>query len=483
MASIKKSFFWSAVEQVGPQVVGFVISIVLARLLVPADFGLIGMMALFVGLAGVFSDCGLSASLIQRQEITDDDETSVFALNIVLGLVLAALLCLISPLVAGFYQRPILKPLLSVQAVSVVISSFCIVQGALLARTMQFKKTALIGTLSVIASGVSGVTMAYLGFGVWSLVYSGVIGTVVRAGLLWYFSDWRPHGRIRLQSIRSVWNFSSYLLYCSLIGVAYQNLYSVIIGKVYSAESLGYYNRANGVRMLPAATMSGVVNRVAFPLFSRCQHDKALMLKRMRELVRISLLFSCAGMGLLAVMADPLIPLLMTNKWMPSVPLLRILCYGCITYPVHAIFLMALQAQGHSNLNFRLESIKMILGLIVIASTYHFGVVALAWGAVLLSIMAYFINAWYNVKLLKYRWRLQAYDIFPVLGLCAVSALAAWFIGGRVSGHSIYILMGQTATFFCVLGVGVVLLRNIFFADVWRHAIGAANWVRQQKGR
>jgi teichuronic acid exporter len=479
MPSIKKSFFWSAVEQVGPLVVGFIISIVLARLLVPSDFGLIGMMALFMGLAQVFSDCGLSASLIQKQDLTADDETSVFALNIALGLVLAALLCLISPLVARFYQKPILIPLLCIQAVSVVISSFCIVQGALLVRKMQFHKTALVGTISGIATGILGVAMAYLGCGVWSLVYSGVVGTVVRAGLLWYLSAWRPHGRINLQSIQSVWNFSSYLLYCSLIGVVYQNLYSVIIGKVYSAESLGYYNRANTLRMLPATTMSGVVNRVAFPLFSRCQHDKTLMLKRMREMVRSSLLLSCAGLVLLAVMADPLVPFLMTDKWMPAVPLLRILCYGAVTYPAHAIYLMALQAQGYSNLNFRLESIKMICGLIVVAVMYRFGIEALAWGAVLLAIQAYFINAWYNVKLLKYRWRDQAFDIFPVLVLCALSGIAAWRVGGMASGHAVVILMAQATTFAGVFGVGVWLFRNLFFMDIWRHVTGAYCWGRQ----
>lgn len=483
MLSIKKSFFWSAVEQLGPKAVQIIVTIVLARLLEPTMFGLMGMLALFMGLAQVFADCGLSASLIQKQELTADDETSVFAMNIILGLVITIFLCAISPLVAQFYKQPILVPLLCVQSLSTLVASFSIVQRSLLSRAMLFHKTAMAGTVSTAVSGITGMCMAYFGFGVWSLVGAALALNVVQAGLLWKVSDWRPRGRIRLEAVRSIWRFSSYLLYCQLIGIVYQNMYSVIIGKVYSAESLGYYNRANTLRMLPASTMTGVVNRVAFPLFSRCQHDKGLMLKRMRELVRSSLLLSCAGMVLLAVTADPLIPLLMTDKWIPAVPLLRILCYGAITYPVHALFLMALQAQGYSNLNFRLESIKMVSGLIVVALMYRFGIEALAWGAVLLAIQAYFINAWYNVKLLKYRWRDQAFDIFPVLVLCALSGIVAWRVGGMVAGHAIVTLMIQSGTFAVILGAGVWLFRNLFFMDAWRHGVGALNWVRQQTGK
>lgn len=478
MSSIRKSFFWSAVEQTIPQIVKIVITIILARLLEPAEFGLIGMLAFFMGIARIFADSGLSASLIQRQEITADDETSVFALNIVLGIILAALLYVIAPLVAGFYNASVLLSILRVNAISVVISSCCIVQKALLSRAMQFHKTAFACTISTIASGFFGVIMAYFGYGVWSLVVAEITFEIVQAGLLWCISEWRPRGRIKLQTIKEVWNFSSYLLYCQLIGVSYQNIYSVIIGKFYSAESLGFYNRANTIRMIPASTMSGIVNRVTFPLFSKYQNDKVLMLKIMRELVRSSLLLSCAGMGLLAVIAAPLVSVLLTDKWNESVPLLRILCYGAITYPVHAIYLMALQAQGYSNLNFRLETIKICNGLLVVAVTYQFGTEVLAWGAVLLSIIAYFINAWYNVKLLNYRWRDQAFDIIPIIVLCFLAGLAAWLVvkGGWISGHNSVLLMVQPAVFASILGIGIYLFRHLFFADAWKHVNSASCW-------
>ncbi|MBW2638413.1 MAG: lipopolysaccharide biosynthesis protein, partial [Deltaproteobacteria bacterium] len=435
----------------------------------------------FIGLAEVFADCGLSASLIQRKAITADDETSVFALNIGAGVVLAVLLSLLSPLVARFYNQPVLMPMLCVLSLSIVISSFGTVQSALLARTMQFHKTAAIGTARAIVSGVTGIVMAFLGWGVWSLIGSSLSATLVGVGLCWTLSPWRPRGRPRMRCIRSMWDFSSKLLYCSLIGIAYQNMYSVIIGKVYSPESLGYYNRANRLRMLPASTMTGIVNRVAFPLFSRCQDDKPLLLRRMREIVRSTLLLSAGGLTLLAVLADPLVPLLLTEKWRPSVPLLRILCYAGILYPIHALYLMVLQAQGYSNLNARLETIKVVMGLVTIALVYQYGVTALAWAVVGLTLIAYFLNAWYNVKLLGYRWRSQAVDIIPTFVLCAIAGWTAWWVATLVSGMSLAVLFVQGLSFVLLVGTGVFLFRDTFFADPWKHLVWAFGRLRHRR--
>lgn len=481
MPSIKKSFFWSAIEQLGPNVVAFVVSVLLARLLEPEVFGLMGMLALFIGVAGVFADSGFTASLIQQKTLTPDDETSVFALNIVAGVVLALLLSLISPFVAQFYNQPVLQPLLCVLSLSIVISSFCLVQSALLNREMQFHKTALIGSISTVAGGFTGVAMACCGYGVWSLIGSTLAMGFVRMVLFWILSAWRPRGKVRLDSIRSMWSFSSYLLYCSLIGVAYQNMYSIVIGKVYSPESLGYYNRANSLRMLPVATIGGIVNRVAFPLFSRYQDDKALMLKRMREIVRSTLFLSAGGLALLAVLADPLVPLLLTEKWSPVIPLLRILCYAGVFFPISLLYLTALQAQGHSHLNARLETIKMVNGIIVVALVYRYGVTALAWGAVGLTVIAYFLNAWYNVKLLGYNWRLQAIDILPTFSLCGVAGWIAWWIGTLFSGMPFIMLFVQVTTFITLLGIGVFLLRRVFFDDAWKHLSWAFGLLRRYR--
>lgn len=478
--TLKQSFLWSAIQQVGPRVVQILIGLVLAHLLDPRAFGLVGMLALFVGLAQVFSDCGLSASLIQRKTLSADDETSVFAMNVVAGFGLAALQCLVSPFVAWFYGQPVLMPMLCVHSLSIVLSSLCIVQIALLERTMQFKKTALVSAASTVSSGLVGLGLAYFGCGVWSLVISGVAAVLVRAAILWSISSWRPNGKVRLACVRSMWSFSSYLLYCNLIGIIYQNMYAVVIGKVYSPASLGYYDRANNLRMLPAGIMTGIVDRVAFPLFSRCQDDKALLLQKIREILRGTLFLSAGALTLLAVIADPLVPLLMSEKWRPSIPLLRILCYAGVFYPISSLYLMALQAQGHSDLNFRLESIKMVNVIVAVALVYSHGVQALAWSVVGLTVIAYFLNAYYNVKLLGYRWSMQAQDILPTFCVCAVSGWTAWWIGSLVPASTIIVLLASSASFMLLCITAVFCFRKMFFDGVWGHLAWGVNWLRQK---
>jgi len=468
MTNIKRSFFWSAVEQVGFQFFNFVISVILARLLEPSDYGLIGMSALFVGLANLFSDSGFSSALIQKKTITLDDETSVFALNIIAGIILAIILYFASPLVAQFYNQPILIPLLTVNAIIVVLSSSVIVQHALLQRNMQFKRIAAITIISTIISGITGIGMAYSGFGVWSLLGQGMIAALIRLLLFWTISPWRPLGKIRLQSIKSMWGYSSNILGAQTVGVVYQNMYSVIIGKVYSADSLGYYNRANNLRMLPVTILIGAIQRVTFPYFSKHQDDKGLLLKSVREVIRNTILLSASGLVLLVVVADPLIPLLLTNKWESVIPLLRILCCAAIITPVSSLNLMTLQALGYAHLNFRIELFKMVYGVVIVAIVFSYGVDILAWSVVVTSVLSYFINVWYSVRLIGYQWRMQAYDLLPAIILCVSSGAATWWIGSLYSVDAFTVLAIECFVFIAFIVIGIYFLRNIFFKSLWK---------------
>ena len=483
MASVKSSFAWSAVEQVAPRFATIFITIALARMLEPAQYGLMAMLALFMSLAQVFADFGLSASIIQRQQLNADDETSAFALNVAVGLALAALLIGVSPWVAGFYEQPVLMPMLCVMSASVVLSSFCVVQSALLSRRMQFKQIAAIGSAATIGAGIIGLACAWLGFGVWSLVAMTVATSFIKLVMYWRLSPWRPIGRANLASIRSMWSFSSYLLYNRVAGTVYQNLYTAVIGKLYSAEALGLYAKANSLRMIPAGILTGSVNRVAFPLFSRLQDDKPLLLSRIREILRVTLMFSAGGLTLMAVTADPLIPLVLTEKWAPAVPLLRILCYAGVLYPIHALYLMALQAQGYSKLNFRIENLKMAIGVSVLAAVHDQGLTIIAWSVVGLTFAAYFINVWYNVKLLGYGWRMQAHDILPTLGLCAAAGWSAWFVASRFPAFPVVALVIQTSTFVSLCLLGVFLGRKRWFADLWRRMNELSVWLLERAKR
>ncbi len=457
--SVRHAFLWAGVESLAPQAITFGTSIVLARLLTPSDYGLVGMLTLFTGLAGVFVNLGFAASIVQKKDVTADDETSVFALNCVAGVGLAGLLTAAAPSIALFYGQPKLTGLLRLESVSLVVSALAIVPGTLLSRRMDFQKTAGVAAVTAVASGASGVLAALSGFGPWSLIIASLTAGAIRTALLWATSGWRPTGRVRVSCIRESWKFSSYLLYCQLIGVLYPNLYSVAIGKLYSPAALGFYDRANSLRMLPAGLIASVVGRVTFPLFSRHQDDDARLLAQLRAIVRSGTLLSGGGLALLAVLSPTLVPLLLGPKWAPSVPLLQILCVGVVLYPVSTAYLLMLQAKGHSNLNFKLESIKMVNGLVGVLLAYRFGVVALAWTAAGLGIVAYFINAWYVTALMRYRWSQQAQDILPTLGVIAVAVGAARGVERVLEPGTVRVLLAQTAMFIAILGAGLGFFR------------------------
>ena len=467
MSVIKKSFVWSAVESVIPRLIHLTTSIILARMLAPSEFGLIGMLAIFIGVATVLAESGLSASIIQKETITKNDETSVFVMNIILGAVMTLILCAISPLVSIFYKEKELTALLCASSLAIFISSFAMIQKALLTRAMKFKQMAIITLVTTIVSAGTGLTMANLGYGVWGLVGMTISGSIANLVMYWLLGNWRLTGAMKLANIRNIWEFSSYFLYSQLIGIGYQNMYSVIIGKQYSAEALGYYNRANNLHMLPAGLVSNMIGKVAFPLFSKFQNDKVLLLNRLRQLIRISVMLSSSGMILLAIIADPLVPFLLTDRWMSVVPLLRILCYSALLFPISALFLMALQAQGYSKLCFKLEIIKVCVGLILVLSVAHLGLIMLTWCVVIIRAIAYFINVWHHVQNLKYKWSSQMYDILPTYMLCGVAALLTIQLPAAEFQSPISFMIARSAIFIAIVSCGIVLLKRSFFADMW----------------
>lgn len=473
MSSIKKSIFWSAVEQLGPKMAQMAIGVFLARLLEPSAYGLVGMLTLFIATAQVFSDSGLSSSLIQSASISADDETSVCAMNLAAGLTMAGLLCLVSPLVAEFYHQPLLLPMLCVQSLTVVFASLCMVQSALLTRKMQFRKTASIKTASSLTSGLVGIGLAWSGFGVWSLVLAVVAESFTRFVLLTFYGGWRPRGRVRFQCIRSMWSFSSYLLYSSLIGIVMQNLMSVIIGKVYSPASLGLYDRANNLRMLPVGMISGVVTRVAFPLLSRLQGESDRFLLAIRGMIRSTLFLSAACLTMLALIADPLVPILLTERWRAAVPLLRILCYAGFFFPISSLLLIALRAQGKSKLTFRLECVKLVIGLVTAIVVFPYGVSALAWSVVALTLIAFFLNAHYSGGSFGYKWQMQVEDILPSFLVCGIAATVSLLLGQLTTAPPVTEAIFKLSAFVAVSGFLIFEFRKSYFADIWKQVSSA----------
>jgi O-antigen/teichoic acid export membrane protein len=420
---------WSAVERFGQQFVQFGFSIVLARLLSPVEYGLMGMLTIFFAVAMGFSDVGFGMGLIQRKEITKDDETSVFFFNIIAGIVLTLLLCAISPLAAMFYRQPILKVLLCVSSLQFVFIPFGIVQNALMMRDMDFKTRALLGNTATFLSGAVGIGMAWKGCGVWSLVGQVLSRYLLLNSLIWAVRPWRPTGRFRWACIQSLWPFSSRLMATYLLNTIFDNAYSVIIGRLYQPADLGQFTRASGLAQLPGGTATDVITNVTLPAFSRMQNDTTRLKMNFRKTVRTLGAFHFPLMIGLAAVAGPLVRCLLTEKWMPCVPYLQILCFAGILFPLQAMHRNVLTALGRSDLVFRSEMIKKVIAVITVAATIWFGITALVWGILALSVLSYAVTGHYTLKLLGYGWTEQGRDTLPILALSLGMGLAVWAVG------------------------------------------------------
>jgi len=476
--SVSKAFKWSAVEQFGKQGLRFVLSIVLARLLSPSEYGLMGMLLVFLMIAQVFADSGLSAALVQRKEICQDDETSVFYLNVAAGLVFAGLLCAISPVVAAFYHQPLLRPMLCVCSIGVFVSSLSIVQGALLTRDVDFATLAKVSLLATIVSGVVGVAMAWKGFGVWSLVGQSIAQSVASVVLIWLLRPWRPRGRFSLARIRSMWHFSSRLLASGLLNTICESSYALVIGKLYRPADLGFYTRASNLAMLPATSVQSMTGRVMMPIFARMQDDKAQMKREMRRTLRTLLGVFFPAMAGMAAVARPFVVCLLTAKWLPCVPYLRILCFAGMLYPLHAMQLDVLTAQGRSDLFLRLEVVKKVLTVSLVAATFWLSVGALVGAVLANSVICLAINTYYTRKLISYTVKEQAGDLVPVVAASLGMASAVFIADILLRKLAPWpLLAAEVAAGSVLYAVIVARFRKSAFADLWRQTARMWQWL------
>lgn len=406
---------WSFFEAIGVRGVQFIIGIILARLLLPEQFGLISMLTIFIAVAQTFLDSGFGAALIQKPSITTKDSCSIFYFNILMGFAAAGILYVGAPLVASFYNQPTLAPLLRVMALILIINSFGLVHGVLLTRELNFKTQSKATLASSLFSGTIGVLLAWQGFGVWSLAYQQVSNAVFRVVFLWFFSKWRPSWIFSLQSLKEMFGFGSKLLTSSLLNTIFDNIYLIFIGKFFSAADLGYFTRANNLQRLPSSTLSGIISRVALPVFSSIQQNKTLLKRGMKKALSILVLINFPLMIGIAVTSRPLVLVLLTEKWLPCVPYLQLLSFAGLLYPLHLINLNVLQAMGRSDLFLQLEIIKKVLIALNIAITWRWGIMAMITGQVITSLICYYLNAYYNKELLDYSVLEQISDLYIYL--------------------------------------------------------------------
>jgi len=439
-------FFWSFLERIGQQSIQFVIQIILARLLMPEQYGLIAMLSIFMVVAQSFIDSGFGSALIQKQDASYLDECSIFYFNITLGFVAAALLCLAAPWIASFYNAPILVPLTQALSLNLIINAFGIIQITRLTKSINFKSQMKFNLTATIVSGCIGVIMAYAGYGVWSLVAQSVSSNLIRTILLWLFLSWRPSLSFSFNSLRTMFSFGSKLLFSGLFDNVYNNLIPIIIGRIFSATDLGFYARAHSLVQYPLDNIAHPVTRVTFPVFSSVQADKPRLKRGVRKALTTLVMINFPLMIGLAIVAKPLVHLLLTDKWLPCVPYLQLLCGAGLLYPLHVINLNVLKAQGRSDLFFRLEIIKKILGVVFIVCTFHWGISMMIAGQIAVSIISYFLNSYYTEKFLDYSFMEQFHDIFHSLLLSIIMAAGIYMINFLSISQQSLLLTAQITT-------------------------------------
>ena len=406
---------WSAIERFSLQGVQFVMQLVMARLLLPSDYGMIAMLTIFLQIAQAFIDSGFTNALIQKKDRTEVDYSTVFYFNIIIALLFYCILFVSAPLIAKFYNMPDLILVMRVMALSLIILSFSAVHKTKLTIEINFKIQSKITLIAAGISGIIGVGIAYLGYGVWALVYQSILNAMLTTILFNCFYRWKPLKTFSMKSFKRLFSFGSKLLVSGLIHTVYYNLYGIVIGKRFSAAELGYYTRAEQFAILPSYNLSAIITRVTFPILSSIQDDNERLASTYRKYIRLSSYLIFPLLVGLASLANPLVDLFLTEKWNGTVALLQILCFDWMFDHLSGINLNLLYVKGRSDLALRLEIIKKIIAITILLASIPLGIIGMCLGRVLYSLIATYANTYYTNSLIGLSFRTQLKDIIPYL--------------------------------------------------------------------
>ena len=407
--------FWTFLQQFSSQLIIFVVSLVLARLLSPAEFGLIGMISILIGIGRVIIDGGLTQSIIRLENPDDDDYSTVFYFNLVVSVLIYAILFFSAPLVADFFHQKILINVIRLYSLSLIISSFSAVQFTRLTKKLMFKSQMFIILPSIIISGLAGIIMAYNGFGVWSLVYSEIIKAFLTTIQIFFYSKWLPNFYFKKGKLKQHVGFGLNMTLTSIINVSFKNIYTIFIGRLYSPMLLGFYSRADLLKQLPASNIIFALNKVTFPIFVSIQDDEEKLRLAYKKVMQMVTFLMAPTMIFMIVLAEPIFRFLFTSKWLPAVPYFQILALISIFQPIQSYNLNILLVKGKSKIYLYLEILKKSIILLTILVTFKFGIIALLYGQVGLEVLFYILNSYFAGKYINYKTFSQFSDIFLIL--------------------------------------------------------------------
>lgn len=421
-----KGVLWSGIDKAAVKAVSFIVSIVIARILSPADYGVIGMILVFITIANIFIDSGMSQALVQRKNRTASDMATAFYFNVIVAVVCYIILFFCAPLISDFYGVALLAPILRILGLNLIISSFATVQRANLLACLDFKTIAYVNIAGISISGVIGFWMAKTGYGVWALVGQHLSSTLASTLVFWLAGKWHPTVGFSRESFKVLWNFGSKLLATGLVATILREIYTVAIGKFYRSSELGYYTRAVQTTDMVAMTTNELINAVTFPILSSLQDDRSRMIDVYSRMLGMTAFCIFPIMTGLAVVASPFISVLLTDKWLPVVPLLQWLCFARMFTPISSLNMNILNAVGRSDLFMKLDFSKMPLDILIMVITIPMGVKAIVIGNFISTFICYFINAYLPGKMFDFGVKAQFKIFWKIAIATAIMALSVW---------------------------------------------------------
>ena len=417
--SLKKkavsAVFWNATQRYGTLAISFISNIILARLLSPDDFGIVGLLTVFISLANVITESGFNSALIQKKDVTDIDYNTVFYWNLTMSLLLVILLYFSAPSIAKYFGRPALAPLLRVESIILVSNAFCIVQTTRLMKFLRFNILAVRNIIATLAATSVGIILAWQGFGVWSLVFQAIISSVVGAILLWSITDWQPSLQYDWSAFKRMFKFGAYISISSICNTLYVNLQAFIIGKSFSIDDLGYYSQAKKLETIPVEGTSSILNVVLFPIYSLIVEDRQRHIELVRKNIKVITFLTFPLMLLLILIAPFLFPVLFTNKWDDSIPMFQILCVFGMTSPLNSANVEIFRSIGEGKIYLILQTVKRIIGVAVILLFVRYGLYPMLWAIAAFGIISYLLNLIFTDKYFGYNYKNQIADMLPNL--------------------------------------------------------------------
>lgn len=464
MKSLKKetanSLIWSAVERFSVQGIQYVISIIIARLLNPSDYGLIAMLTVFIAISQTFIDGGFGNALIQKKNRTNTDYSTVFFFNIAVSIVLYGMLCASSAFIAEFYQEPKLDVVAKVIGIVLIINSFGIVQQTKLTIELDFKRQAIAALIAVIISGTVGIIMAYMNYGVWALVWHTLINNILRVCILWVSAKWKPQLIFSTESFKKLFSFGSKILLSSLLHTIYTNLYTLVIGKKFASVELGYYNRASTLAQFPSSNLTNVIVKAIYPIQCKMQDDKEKLNRMFLVYLKMACYVIFPIMVGLCVLAEPIIKLTLTEKWLPAVPFFQILCIAYMWDPIMKINHNILNVNGRSDYFLKAEIIKKTIAVIILVATIPFGIKVMCLGLIGYAFADMLIIIHFTKKLTQITLLKQIKEIIPVTLLSFTMGGVIYIIQDLITNDILKLVVGISVSIIYYFGLSIVFRFN-----------------------